>query len=473
MTLGPNVVKLAAFSLNLAVVIQWMSLLFIPTIYNTLSDELGYTEQQLGLLLTTRLVAMFCSLPFYAWLCYYRPRNEILSFSMFLSMITNLLNVFAVEYASFLIINILTGFFLGGVIPVGRSLIPIYFKLEDRGRWYGYFELSSGIGGFLGCGVAVAVVMKTMESQYPSMSWQMVYCVISVLKLPSIICSLFYVLDPVLSPELQQYTHKELVLIFPGLQDEASHIPSKEDMRKIMRNPMYLMILGQGLGAFPWSGNSFLILWFQRMDIPEGVAVVIFAAVGLGAALGGLIGGVFGDRLVKNNSCGIGEKYGRILVAHISVIMGIPFISVLMFTIPREAQYWWVYAIVGGLMGLCIAWPPANNSANQSDIFSQRLHPMSFAIQYWIEGTIASFCPFTIGYLTENVFDGADLTPPGGQTEWDSFSPEKKLHALNAMAKSIVLIGCLFWGVAQFFYFGMYYYYPKLSRSLNPNCFEE
>ncbi len=140
--------------------------------------------------------------------------------------------------------------------------------------------------------------------------------------------------------------------------------------------------------------------------------------------------------------------------------------------IPYKKEFWWLYAIVGGLMGLTIAWPPANNSAIQSDIFPQRLHPMSFAIQYWIEGTVASFCAVTIGYLTEHVFDGQDLTPPGGQQEWDSFSEERKQVALSAMAKSLVVVGAGCWGVAQFFYFPMYYYYPERSRSLNPNCFE-
>jgi MFS family permease len=278
--------------------------------------------------------------------------------------------------------------------------------------------------------------------------------------------------DPILDPDLKDLEHKELILYFKGLQDEEDHVPSKNDIRKIMTNPMYLMILGQGLGAFPWSGNSFLILWFQRMGISEDIAVVIFAAVGIGAALGGLIGGIIGDRVTRLNVCGVGEKYGRIITAQYSVALGIPFSCALLLGIPRDKAYWWVYALVGGLMGISIAWPPANNAAMQSDIFPQRLHAMSFAIQYWFEGTIASFCPWVIGLLDTGVFEGEDLTPPGGQTEWNSFGLDRKILALNAMANSIAVVDVVFWGVTMPFFIGMYFFYPRYSRSLNPNCFE-
>jgi hypothetical protein len=102
-----------------------------------------------------------------------------------------------------------------------------------------------------------------------------------------------------------------------------------------------------------------------------------------------------------------------------------------------------------------------------SDVFEQRLHPIAFAIQYCFEGGLASFSPFLTGFLTGEVYGGEDLTPPGGQAEWENFPEERKRVALKALAMSLTVIGVSFWGLAQFFYILMYCYYPDRSRSLN------
>lgn len=451
---------LANVAINLAVGLQWASLLFIPAIYGAISEDRLFTIEQDGLLLTTRLIAMFCWLPFYGWLAYLVPRNVVLVVSLLASAICTFINLTCNTYASFMVFNIANGIALGAVIPVGRSLIPAYYPLEERGRYFGYLEMSSGIGGFVGSGVATLITAGT------GVHWRTVYLVMGLLHIPVLTLVQLWVKDPIFEERNRVKSRDELLEIYPGMEDEGVNFPSRNDFRELFSNPVYLTILGQGLGAFPWSGNSFLILWFQRMGISESLSLLIFASVGIGAALGGLIGGVLGDRISSRNTCGLGRKYGRIFVSHISVLAGIPFISVLTMAIPRLKEFWWCYALIGLFMGLTIAWPPANNSAIVSDIFPRRLHAIAYAVQYWIEGTVAAFCPYLVGYLNNEVFGGQDLTPPGGVNEWNSFAPPRQRAALDAMGMSLMLVGVIPWGVAQLFYIPMYRFYPRCSISL-------
>lgn len=450
--------KLATIGINIVVAYQWASLLFIPGVYGSLGDELGFTIEQLGLLLTSRLIAMYFSLIFFAWASLHWARNMILVVTIGLSGIFTLLNMACNDYPTFLMLNIMAGICLGAVVPVARSLIPNYYVLEERGRYFGYLELSQGVGGILGVGISTYIV-----STGKLRVWSMVYMFIAVLAFPVCCVSMAWIKDPI----RDKRDKKALQEVYPGLQTLEDDIPSKQDIRNIFRNPVFLGIVGQGIGAFPWSGLSFLILWFQRMGIPESLGIVIYGAVGIGAALGGLLGGLLGDWASRKDLCGIGRKYGRIYVAHISVILGIPFIAILMNAIPYKFEFWWAYALVGGLMGLIIAWPPANNSAVLSDVFEQRLHPIAFAIQYCFEGGLAAFSPYLTGFLTDEVYGGGDLTPPGGQIEWENFPEGRQRVALKALAMSLTVIGVSFWGAAQFFYFLMYCYYPDRSRSLN------
>jgi hypothetical protein len=65
------------------------------------------------------------------------------------------------------------------------------------------------------------------------------------------------------------------------------------------------------------------------------------------------------------------------------------------------------------------------------------------------------------------VFQCKDMTPKGGDKEWDGFTDGKKKELLKGVADSLTLVCCLSWGLFQFGYFIMYSVYPKESLSLN------
>jgi MFS family permease len=447
-------------AIQLSVSAQWMGLLFLPALYEALSDQLGFNSSQLGSLQTMRLMAMFSSMPFFASCLNRSPQKGeeedggrggggggerwVLFISLFVSSICTLLTPLVYRFEDVMILNLLSGFFLGGVIPVTRSLVAQNWPLETRGSQYGLIELSQGVGGFMGAGIGVVFNKK----------WQHCFISIGVMQL----CLSFFIWAIPPSPPPSNR----------NLRTNNEEL-TRGDLKWLLGRGVVRVQLLQGMfGAFPWAGLSFMMLWFEKMGFTLKEAILVYATVGLGAALGGWVGGRIGDRVAQvGENGGWGKRNGRIVVSHFSVWMGIIIAPLLLKTIPHHPSYWGTYVVIGGLMGLLISWPAANQSANISDCVPDRLHPALFSILFWAEGTVSAVSPLLIGVLNDLVFNAKEITPVGGHQVWLGFPEEKKQVLLDGFANSMTLVCCCCWFIMQLGYFKMYKYYPLESLSLN------
>jgi MFS family permease len=437
---------LSTLAIILAVAAQWMGLLFTPATTASLADGLHFSVSQTATLHTMRLLSMFFSLPFFAFLCYYVHRGHLLGSTMVISSVITMCNASATNYSDFMLVNILSGLTMGAVHPVARSIIPNLYPMEKRGQFYGLIELASGIGGFIGVGVAVIFDQKHSTV---AQDWQLVYVSIGLLQFGLGVGCLLLLGDPIRDGTCP-----------PELVGDLNP-PCREEIDELMSKRTFTTMVLQGmLGAFPWSAFSLLIPWFERLGMSKNLAVGIFAAIALGAALGGWIGGMIGD--AASRCC----KNGRVLVSHFSVLSGVVFAPCLLLAIPYHPDYAPAYIITGGLMGLFISWPAANQAVIQSDVLPPSMHPTSFAIQFWAEGAFSAFGPMFVGLLNDDVFNCSQLMPPGGTDEWESFPPMRKQELLNGMARAIVMVCCLFWGLCQLGYFYMYRTYPRESLTI-------
>jgi MFS family permease len=405
---------LSTAAINLSVTSQWMSLLFIPATTASLVDGMGFTIAQIGALHSMRLLSMFFSLPVFAWLCYYVHRGRLLALTLAISSLLTIINTYALDYPAFMAVNLLTGLSLGAVHPVARSLIPAFYPLSERGTYFGLIELASGVGGFIGVGLAVVFDQR----HSPLGDWKSVYTVIGILQLAMAIGCL-------------------LLLEDPGVGER----PSRSDLRGVFSKWTFIGIVSQGmLGAFPWAGFTFLIPWYERIGMGKTLSTLIFASVAIGAAVGGLVGGWVGDKISKRF-----PLRGRSLLTLFSVMTGVVFAPCLLAAIPHRPEFTGAFIVTGGLMGLFISWPAANIAAIQSDIFPENLHPTSFAIQFWLEGSFSALSPMFVALLNDQVFGCALLMPPGGEKEWLSFSVGKRELLLKGMANSLITVCCVFW----------------------------
>lgn len=142
-----RLITFSSIFLNIAVGAQWANLLIIPSLYNALGLQFGYSTSELGFIETMTSFSMFLSLPFWGALASKVNRRYILSFTTALTALTCGIHILCSTYWSFILVAILSGVSMGAVLPVGRSLVSTYYPLEKRGVQYGLFQLSSGIGG--------------------------------------------------------------------------------------------------------------------------------------------------------------------------------------------------------------------------------------------------------------------------------------------------------------------------------------
>ena len=423
-------VLLASCALQMAVGAQWMSLLFIPGLAKTMANDPGFNSTQIGCLHSMRLLAMFFGLPFFSWLSNVWTRRGVILSGLLLSSVCTMLTPLVRDYRGVMIFNLLSGFFLGGIIPTTRSLVASYYPLEQRGTQYGLIEFSSGIGGFLGAGMTVAFKGH----------WQQCFISVGLVQLALLVGCYLWIIEFEKDPPFR-----------------------KQDVHRLFDKTVFTTQLWQGcFGAFPWSSLSFLMFWLERMDMSGNVAVFVFACIGIGTAVGGIVGGILGDHMAKCN-----PERGRIFVSHASVWFGIICSCLLLQAIPLNKEHWGDFAIMGCIMGLLMSWPASNQNTNLTDTFPAALHTSMFAVTNWTEGLVSSLSSIVFNMFNTYLFKSGDITPHGGDLEWESFAPDKKLFLLKGYADSMTLLCCLFWFVMQFGYLRMYHYYPKESISLN------
>jgi MFS family permease len=496
----------------LSILGQWSNCLLLPAIYSRLTDSLGFDASQLGLLHAMRLFSMFASLPLHAYLSQFYHRGVLMGISLILGGLLTILNIYGLTFGSFMAINILAGGSLGMVVPVTRSLIPNYYRLEDRGAAFGILEIAGGLGGFVGAGMGVIVTKYTepfgnIRLLYDAaidgtnvtwnlwvsnrkafanataevasnisgccFPWQTDFIILGTMTVILGILVIILVRDPIHENAMRKKLGDKLVLVFEGFQiEEINHDQEKgisiSDLKILVKNKTWRIISIQGVfGCLPWSAFSFMILWFQRMDIDDLLAVIIFACVGGMAAAGGAVGGTVGDYFSKKSEWH--HKYSRIIINHCSIFAGIP--GALIFFLGLPYYIWWSYALFGLWFGFSVAWCPGNNAALMSDLFPQRLHPLSYAMQFWVEGSVSAFGPFLCAILNDNVFKTNELAVP--MVTFKSFSVKKQEELLTGFGMSIMTVCCVGWFLCGLCYIPAYWTYPKESMHLQNLIKEE
>lgn len=505
--------KLCVLAFVLSITGQWASCLALPAIYNRLAETLGFTPAQLGLLHSMRLFSMFGSLPLHAYASQFADRGKLMGASLIVGGVFTILQILGTSYGSFMLINILSGASLGMVVPVTRSLIPNYYRLEDRGGAFGILEVAGGIGGFFGAALGVIITTYTQPLGYVreiynsalasaksnmTVTWDMwvsdqlsfanaTSVVAQEFKSSGVICCTpwqtnfitlgivtillgimvaLLVKDPVRDTSVQKMLGKDLIKVFEGLElDEDGCVRDETirlvDMKRVCRSRTWLFIAIQGVwGCFPWSSFSFLILWFERMEIQSMLAVVIFACVGGMAAAGGAVGGAVGDYFTKKSLWHF--KYSRLIINYFSVLAGIP--GALIYFLALPYYVWWSYALFSLWFGFSVAWCPGNNAAIMSDLFPQNLHPLVFAMQFWVEGASSAFGPFLCAVINDEVFMAKDLSLP--QAEFNALPEKRRTELLNGLAMSLLTVCCVGWTLCLLTYSPTWFSYPKESRHI-------
>jgi len=212
-------------------------------------------------------------------------RKRLLVWTVILGEIPCLLTGFARSYEELLFWRVLTGFGVGGMVPISFSLLGDYFTPARRNAANAWFGAVLGLGVVLGMVVAGAIG--------PVYGWRLPFI---LLALPNfVLVPLFWRYCPEPrrgqgEPELRQLLHEGIPV----------SLPPPGSLLTLFRVPTNLLTFLQGVpGCVPWGIlPAFIITYYVEIRGYSITAATLMTVVfGLGSLAGSLAGGMVGARL--------------------------------------------------------------------------------------------------------------------------------------------------------------------------------
>ena len=349
--------KNSVLLINTANIIDQADVQLLPSVYNSLEQDLGFNPVQLGLITAVRSLLQSVTNPIWGYYGDKFSRKTLLAYGCyiwaFFTLLVSLSTSFRFEilgwvlnittFDSMLISRGLSGVGLAVLYPTASSLLADYYPENSRGRAFGYLGLTGIIGSVLGTIYATTISDTTILGVE---GWRFAFATMALVSF--ILGGLIHIFgkDP-----LRGYSEEQLKGLI-NENTEKKYKVSVKDAKKILSNKTFDLIVLQGMaGLIPWSSILFIIDWFQYIGFDGFTAAIAFAVIAMGAALGNLLGGVLGDKAARWN-----PVKGRIIVAQISVLSGIPMMFVIFWFLPRSTNLLLGYIAVGFITGMLISW---------------------------------------------------------------------------------------------------------------------
>lgn len=217
-------------------------------------------------------------------------RKKLMLYVVLLGEIPCMLTGFAPNYAVFLTLRTLTGFGLGGILPLIFSLLGDYFKPENRNTASAWVGLSMGLGIAVGQLFAGAVAHETIMGLS---GWRFSFIAMAAPSIPIVLLYFFFGSLPKRENLASGTTTEEASV-------ETGHKITLADFKRIFKTKTNIVIFLQGIpGNVPWALLFvYLVDFFEKtkgFDVQEANLLVI--AFGGTAILGGFVGGFIGKFL--------------------------------------------------------------------------------------------------------------------------------------------------------------------------------
>mmetsp|Transcript_14121 Transcript_14121/g.40647 ORF Transcript_14121/g.40647 Transcript_14121/m.40647 type:complete len:498 (+) Transcript_14121:177-1670(+) len=323
------------------------------------------------------------------------------------------------------IFRAIVGVALGSIMPLSQTLLVELVESAMRGRAFGLMLLCEKFAGTL---AAAAVVYLDI--------WETPYYALGGLSLV-----MGYLAWTILSPHRRALASPSSAALVSPIKkdDEAPQLTLREIIQRIVRMPAFMCMVAQGVfGGTPWDMMSFLLLLMDWRGFTKGQIVSIQFTSGLTSTIGGWLGGYLGDYCAQRWG-----TQGRIWLAFISVLGGIPLYGLYLFATKYNAalvwinafQLWGTWTQSGALRPICADL--TRNASERAQIISL------WIVLEKLSGAILG-APL-VGYLTSNML--TDDVSDGN--EESKMSPMEKAGFL---AFNLLLLSSLFWAICAFFW---------------------
>eukprot|EP00210_Caulerpa_lentillifera_P001751 g1681.t1 len=356
----------------------------------------------------------------------------------------------------------INGLGLSLVVPSSQSIIADYYTSESRGRAFGLLYLTGQLGAVLGSLFATNVAGVNIGDLH---GWQIVMFILAVISAVIGFVNYKIAKDPrgaELKEELSKDNEEEQQFLKNLGGDSASHgVKSWNEIfdaiKRVFKIRTFQIIILQGVvGSMPWKAlASFTTLYLQLIGMSNLQASFLYSTFLIGAAIGGWIGGIVGDRASLYS-----PNHGRILACQFSVFSGIPLTAFIFHGLPKDASMSSMgsYAFFFSVTGLLISWAaPCCNNPIFAEIIDPDFRNIIYSFDRCLEDALASPVSFLVGAAAEQIwgFKG-DASA--------SEDHDKDLERANALANALLWFSIIPWSLCLVVYTGLHFTYARDRR---------
>ena len=371
---------LVVFVLVFFAIIHYVDRSLLSPLISTIMDELGMTEEQIGLVSTATLIVT--TIGFIAWGYLYDKYSRVIlttvagviwSFTTWVSALTSRFTDFIAARASTGIDDAAT--------PGMYALLSDYFPPKRRSTIMGLMNVAPQAGFLIGG------LVGTLWG--PLYGWRTLFFATGCLGIVAALLVYFLVKDVPRGKSEPE---------FAGLETFGTYTINREIAAKLIRRPSLLLLSLQGFfGVFPWNVLTFWIFRYlekERLFEPELIAVWLVASLAI-MILGIIVAGVLGDFLFKKT------RKGRVLLSAVAVYLGALLIYIT-FTWPLEDVGGFILVSMVAAFVIPMAGP--NVVATVFDITEPETRSTGLSVLRWFENVGSGFAPLIVGVLAYRVF---------------------------------------------------------------------
>lgn len=385
-TVNPDRLHLVLFFLYGVAFIEGADLQLLPATFRSLEVTLAMSPSRLATLGLCQALCQSLSAPAWGSLADHGyQRKWLLAIGAFAWGAITIVLAFTPHFAMMMFLRACNGVALGALIPLTQSLIVDLTRPSERGFYFGCAQFSFALG-IISCSLfATTISNMTIWGLY---GWRIAFLFVGVISL------LYSLLLLVFMPE----PHRRNV----GFLRTFSAAGEIRRYRAYWRISTFKVIVAQGVcGVIPGSALAFLIMYFQYVGMSDLLSSALFALNIMAMGIGGIFGGVVGDRLSLWSA-----NHGRPLAAQISVASGIPLVVALLWFVPREPSHWNIYAVVLFSMGALSSWcGPGVKKPILSELVQEDSKASIMALDTALEGASAAvFGAPLVGLFSEMFF---------------------------------------------------------------------
>jgi putative MFS transporter len=147
-----------------------MEVLLISFAIPPLMRDWGLSRTEAGLLGTALFVGMMCGAWGWGAITDRIGRRPGFVLTILIDSLFGLLSAFAPGYRSLLLLRALTGFGIGGTLPVDYAITSEFLPRQVRGRWLVYLESFWAVGTLIAAGLAWLIVPR-----FPEAGWRLLF----------------------------------------------------------------------------------------------------------------------------------------------------------------------------------------------------------------------------------------------------------------------------------------------------------